>query len=178
MYIFSERGDQELSTTVSIMFIRHFWTILQYQCSILSLEGGFSKKKIIKNWFFEKSSNFNKMMLGVKGPHWQSLCTSWKVLAQLLNPSRNLQKIGHFSPKFEVGKEILKEFLTVKNAKSCSVHQFFKCVQTSSTWSWEAELYFNKVFEPSKSSQHIFGAHWYIVDSLGASNWPQRKMNL
>ena len=30
MYIFSERGDQDLSKTVSIMFIRHFWTILQY----------------------------------------------------------------------------------------------------------------------------------------------------
>ena len=30
MYIFSERGDQELCKTVSIMFIRHFWTILQY----------------------------------------------------------------------------------------------------------------------------------------------------
>ena len=30
MYIFSERGDQELSKTISIMFIRHFWTILQY----------------------------------------------------------------------------------------------------------------------------------------------------
>ena len=30
MYIFSERGDQELSKTVSIMFIRHFWTILHY----------------------------------------------------------------------------------------------------------------------------------------------------
>ena len=30
MYIFSERGDQELSKTVSIMFIQHHWTILQY----------------------------------------------------------------------------------------------------------------------------------------------------
>ena len=30
MYIFSERGDQELSKTVSIMFIRHLWAILQY----------------------------------------------------------------------------------------------------------------------------------------------------
>ena len=30
MYIFSERGDQELSETVSIIFISHFWTILQY----------------------------------------------------------------------------------------------------------------------------------------------------
>ena len=38
MYIFSERGDQELSKTVSIMFIRHFWTILQY----LKVRGVFS----------------------------------------------------------------------------------------------------------------------------------------
>ena len=30
MYIFFERGDQELSKTVSIMFVRHFWNILQY----------------------------------------------------------------------------------------------------------------------------------------------------
>ena len=30
MYTFFERRDQELSTTVSIMFTRHFWTILQY----------------------------------------------------------------------------------------------------------------------------------------------------
>ena len=52
MYIFSERGDQELSKTVSIMFIRHFWTILQYlevflvfsgieyRCSINEVAGG------------------------------------------------------------------------------------------------------------------------------------------
>ena len=38
MYIFSERGDQELSKTVSIMFIRHAWTILQY----LEVSGVFS----------------------------------------------------------------------------------------------------------------------------------------
>ena len=41
------------------------------------------------------------------------------------------KKIGYFLQKFEVGKEILKEFLTVNNDKSCLAHQFFKRVQTS-----------------------------------------------
>ena len=39
MYIFSERGDQELSKTVSIMFIRHFSTILQYPEEIRVFSG-------------------------------------------------------------------------------------------------------------------------------------------
>ena len=30
MYMFSEKSDQELSRTASILFMRHFWTILDY----------------------------------------------------------------------------------------------------------------------------------------------------
>ena len=52
MYIFSERGDQELSKTVSIMFIRHAWTILQY----LEVSGVFSGIEYpMKNFFDEKT---------------------------------------------------------------------------------------------------------------------------
>ena len=48
MYIFSERGDQELSKTVSIMFIRHFWTILQY-LKVRGVFSGIEYFKIKKN---------------------------------------------------------------------------------------------------------------------------------
>ena len=50
-----------------------------------------------------------------------------------IEPIEKFAKNRSFLPKFEVGKEILKEFLTVKIAKTSPANQFFKCVQTSNT---------------------------------------------